>query len=303
MTIEEIIAFIKPIEFNVVHASPIIKAQEINSNSFDDSTIGWCADSNLTLLQTINKGTILLSEKLNNSLNESKMEICFNRIIVRNPRQVFAKILKQYFLKPLPYGIIHSTAFVHESSIINTSTCIIGAHVVIEEDVQLGDYVQIDANSVIKSGTVIEDHVKIGANCTIGGVGFGYELNEDGTFELIPHIGNVLLKKHVEIGNNVCIDRAVMGSTILEQFVKVDNLVHIAHGVHIDENSLIIAHAMIAGSAKIGKNAWISPSSSIKQKLTIGNNTIIGLGSVVIKDVEDNEIVAGVPARKIEKNK
>ena len=152
---------------------------------------------------------------------------------------------------------------------------------------------------VVKSETVINDHVIIGSNCTIGGIGFGYEMNENGQYEQVPHIGNVVIGEKVEIGNNVCIDRAVMGSTTLDRSVKVDNLVHIAHGVHIQENSLIIAHAMIAGSVVVGKNSWIAPSASLKQKIKIGDNAVIGIGSVVLKDVEEGETVAGVPAKKI----
>ena len=90
-----------------------------------------------------------------------------------------------------------------------------------------------------------------------------------------------------------------IGSTIIEREVKIDNLVHIAHGVHIESNSLIIAHAMIAGSVKIGKNTWVAPCSAIKQKVSIGDNVIIGLGSVVLKDVQNNEVVVGVPAKNI----
>lgn len=106
-------------------------------------------------------------------------------------------------------------------------------------------------NTVILKDTIIEDNVVIGANNTIGGVGFGYEKDREGNFELIPHIGNVHIKRNVEIGNNTCIDRAVLGSTILEENVKVDNLVHIAHGVFVGRNSVVIANAMVAGSVNI----------------------------------------------------
>ena len=67
----------------------------------------------------------------------------------------------------------------------------------------------------------------------------------------------------------------------------------------IGSNSLIIANAMIAGSVEIGKNCWIAPSSSILQKKKIGDGALIGLGSVVIKDVSSNDVVAGVPAKSI----
>ncbi|MBK6527865.1 MAG: hypothetical protein IPG07_21340 [Crocinitomicaceae bacterium] len=109
----------------------------------------------------------------------------------------------------------------------------------------------------------------------------------------------MIIKSNVEIGNNVCIDRAVLGSTLIGENVKIDNLVHIAHGVSIGKNSLIIANSMIAGSCQIGENVWVAPSSSILQKLVLADNSLIGMGSVVVKNVEANSVVAGVPARKI----
>jgi UDP-3-O-[3-hydroxymyristoyl] glucosamine N-acyltransferase len=81
--------------------------------------------------------------------------------------------------------------------------------------------------------------------------------------------------------------------------IKVDNLVHIAHGVKVGENSLVIAHAMIAGSVNIGKNVWVAPSSSIMQKINVGDDSLIGMGSNVLKDVEKGTVVAGNPAKKI----
>ena len=87
-----------------------------------------------------------------------------------------------------------------------------------------------------------------------------------------------------------------MGSTILEKNVKIDNLVHIAHGVHIGENSLVIANATICGSVNIGKNCWIAPSATIINKKTIGDNVTIGLAAVVMTNVPDNTVMIGHPA-------
>jgi UDP-3-O-[3-hydroxymyristoyl] glucosamine N-acyltransferase len=154
---------------------------------------------------------------------------------------------------------------------------------------------------VIKKNTVIEANSSVGCNCTIGGVGFGYEKNSDGDFELIPHIGNVVLKNNVEVGNNTTIDRAVLGSAILHENVKVDNLVHIAHGVQIGRNSMIIANFMIAGSVIIGENSWIAPSSSILYKVVIEENVTVGLGAVVLKNVPKGDVIVGNPGRKLNK--
>ena len=188
---------------------------------------------------------------------------------------------------------------ISNSVIFNPATVNIGPNVVIEDDVQIGDFCEIGANTVLKKGIILKSNISIGSNCTLGGVGFGYEKDKEGNYRVIHHIGNVFISDFVEIGNNVCIDRAVIGSTQIGRNVKIDNLVHIAHGVKIDENSLIIANAMIGGSVSIGKNVWISPSVSIRQKLTIQDDSLIGMGSVVVKDVQKNDIVLGVPAKSI----
>ena len=251
---------------------------------------------NIDLLKSI-KGNVLISKNGASLVNFDSSNL--NLLVVDNPRRAFSRVLNEFFAKRVAFGNIHSSATIHKSVQFDSAQVFIGANVVIEEVCVLGNKTSIGHNTIVKFGTVIMDNVSIGCNCTIGGVGFGYEANENGEYELIPHVGNVCLENNVEIGNNVCIDRAVMGSTHLMSHVKVDNLVHIAHGVQINKNSLIIAHAMIAGSVKIGKNVWVAPSSSIRQKLTIEDNATIGMGSVVVKDVKTAEVVAGVPAKPI----
>lgn len=172
---------------------------------------------------------------------------------------------------------------------------------VVDEGCEIGLGTKIWHFSHIMSGCKLGENCNIGANCTIGGVGFGYEKDETGDYELIPHIENVIIKDNVEIGNNTTIDRAVMGSTVLEENVKVDNLVHIAHGVKIGRNSMIIANAMIAGSVELGENVWIAPSSSIINGVSIGKNTIIGMGTVILKQVGEKDVMIGNPGRSIKK--
>lgn len=157
--------------------------------------------------------------------------------------------------------------------------------------------VHIPSSTKIYLGTIIEEGVEIGENCVIGSHGFGYHNGK-----LIPHKGRVIIKKNARICNNVCIDRDSIGETIIGEDVKIDNLVHIAHGVKIGKGSYIIAGAVICGSVKIGENCWIAPHATIHQHLKIGDNSTVGLGAVVIRDVPANTTVAGCPAKRIVKN-
>lgn len=251
----------------------------------------WCSDKNLNELQSLTHGTVVVgSEALKHVFNKD-----LTLIIVEKPRRAFQKILESHFVKPKIYGI-SSTSQIDKSVKIGINS-FIGHNVVIMANCSIGDDCTIQHNTVILEDTQIGHNVTIGANCTIGGVGFGYEKNEDGLFQLIPHISYVKIMNNVEIGNNTCIDRGVLDPTYIGQNVKVDNLVHIAHGAHIEENSMVIANSMIAGSVLVGKNSWIAPSSSIKNGLTIGQNSLIGMGAVVVKSVDENATVVGNPAK------
>lgn len=297
MTLKEIVDFVQgSIQFDA-STIEVTKALSIDDTNYDSNCIGWCSDKNAVLLKGVSSGNVLVSQVLFDQVTVPNL----NLIVVDTPRRAFAQILKEFFTKKLVFGSVSDSASIDHSVKYDASKVIIGHNVVIEEGVELGNNVIIGHNTVVKSDCILKDNVSIGSNCTIGGVGFGYEMTDSGEYEVIPHIGNVVLSNNVEIGNNVCIDRAVMGSTFLDVNVKVDNLVHIAHGVQIGENSLVIAHAMIAGSVNIGQNVWVAPSSAVRQKLTINDNALVGLGSVVVKDVETGTVVAGVPAKPISK--
>ena len=222
-----------------------------------------------------------------------------------NPKEDIVEYCKHFlgFEKTLSESVIASSAKIDNSVSINGIVSV-GANVVIEENVIIGNNCKIGANTVIYKGTQIGDNVEIGSNNTIGGVGFGYAQNlTTKEYTQFPHYGAVIIKNNVSIGNNTCIDRGSLSDTVLEEGVKIDNLVHIAHNVKIGKNTLVIAHAMIAGSVTIGENCWIAPSSSIRNGIEIGNNVTVGLASNVTKSVGDNEIVTGNPAVPIEEFK
>lgn len=254
--------------------------------------IMWCNEKNLEKLYAISSGVVLCPP-----FDESRANAGVVYIVTSQPRLAFQQTLKNHFYKDKRQGI-EPSASVNPSVKIGLNVYI-GHNVVVEHGCKIGDDTKIDHNTVIKHSTHIGNNVTIGSNCTVGGIGYGYEKNEEGMFELMPHMGNVVLEDDVEIGNNTCIDRAVLGSTILKKNVKVDNLVHIAHGVVVGENSMVIANAMVAGSVKIGKNTWVAPSASILNQKSIGDDVTIGLGAVVLKDVPDGKTQVGNPSEDI----
>ncbi len=143
---------------------------------------------------------------------------------------------------------------------------------------------------------------EIGINCTIhsgsiiGSDGFGFAPTEDGSYNKVPQIGNVILEDNVEIGACTTIDRATLGSTIIRKGVKLDNQIQIAHNVEIGENTVIAAQTGIAGSTKIGKNCMIGGQVGFAGHLVIGDNVRIQAQSGIGKNVKDGETLQGSPS-------
>ncbi len=291
--LNDIIDFIKPLQFigdTKQHIEEFATLEQVSN----PSQLIWVSDKHLNRLSALASATIICSDNADKKIFSPNS----NYIVVNNPRQAFQKILAHFFVEKLMPATISERAVIHPSVLIGKNVSI-GHHTVIEAGCTIGDDVIIGNNNVLLAKTTIGNNVKIGNNNTIGGVGFGYEKNDEGNFDLIPHIGSVQICDSVEIGNNTCIDRAVIGKTRLEENCKIDNLVHIAHGVTIGKNTLIIANTMIAGSTKIGENCWIAPSSSINNKLTIAANTLVGTGAVVLKDSTSGQILVGNPAKPL----
>jgi UDP-3-O-[3-hydroxymyristoyl] glucosamine N-acyltransferase len=275
------------------HISNVAVFDELNS---DNSIVMWVNSKNLHRANELKVGTLICE-----SINEIEIKPGCNYIITDRPRLLFNQVISILFPKKILTGI-SAYARCDASSVISP-TAFIGDHVVIEANCRIGNNSHIGHNTVIKEGTVIGNDVLIGSNNVIGGIGFGYEKDIDGQYIQINHIGNVLIEDGVEIGNNTCIDRAVLGSTWLKNNCKIDNLVHIAHGAVIGENSLIIAHAMIAGSSIIGKNVWVAPGAQILNKISIADNSTVGMGAVVLKTVStEADVVVGNPAKSIKKS-
>ena len=123
------------------------------------------------------------------------------------------------------------------------------------------------------------DVVLVHAGVVIGADGFGFQPNQLNNYSKVPHIGNVVIEDHVEIGANTAIDRATLGSTIIRKGVKLDNLIQIAHNAEIGENTVIAGQSGVAGSTKVGKNCMIGGQVGIVGHITIADGVKIGAQS------------------------
>ena len=259
------------------------------------------------------EATIVL---VNNNFKAEK-PVTATLIKVENAYEAFASLLELYNQSlPQPKGI-DKLAFIDESAKIEENTYIgtfayigknakIGKNVKIYPQVFIGDNVKIGDNTTLFSGVKIYHECVIGSHCilhsgvVIGADGFGFAMQAVETYKKVPQIGNVVVENNVEIGANTTIDRATIGSTIIRQGVKLDNLIQIAHNVEIGENTVICAQTGISGSTKIGKKCMIAGQVGIIGHITIADEVKIaaqsGIGAAI---KEKGTIVQGSPAFNI----
>ena len=220
-------------------------------------------------------------------------------IFVEHPRLALLNLIKTFWV-----GVEEPADYLGAHSYIDP-TAKLGPNVVIGRFCTIGANVEIGEGTIIGNNTTIM-HAKIGNRCqigsavTIGGEGFGFE-DDEGAVHTFPHIGGIIIGNDVRIGSSTCIDRASLGNTMIQDNVKIDNLVHIAHNVNIGRNSKVVAMSIIGGSTNIGENVWVAPGSSIRDWINIGDDVLIGMGAVVTKDVSNNEAIVGNPAKQIRK--
>jgi UDP-3-O-[3-hydroxymyristoyl] glucosamine N-acyltransferase len=221
------------------------------------------------------------------------MEDVETLLISDNPRLDFCKALT--FLIDMDYlDLSHKDSHIHSSAHIAKS-------VVVEPGVLIGADCLIEHNVVIHAGSIIGDRCVIRANTVVGAEGFGFEQDIDGSWLRFEHFGNVIIENDVEIGalNSIC--RGALGDTVIKSGVKTDNLVHIAHNCIIGKNSILTACTELSGGVVVGENVFMGPNCSVMEKIKIDDNSQVGIGSVVRKNVEANSIVAGSPAKLLRK--
>ncbi|MGV3560528.1 UDP-3-O-(3-hydroxymyristoyl)glucosamine N-acyltransferase [Larkinella arboricola] len=236
-------------------------------------------------------------------------------IFVDNSYSAFSTLLEQVNrLRNIEKTGIEQPSFIADSAQVGDGiyrgafsyigeNCRIGNNVKIYPQVYIGKNVTVGDNTVIHSGAKILDNTVIGQNCVvkpnavIGSEGFGFAPQPDGTYRPIPQLGNVILEDNVSIGANTTIDCATMGSTIIRQGAKIDNLIQVAHNVEIGRNTVVAAQAGIAGSSKIGENCQIGGQVGVSGHLMIANQTKIAAQAGIMKSIKQEGLsMFGAPA-------
>jgi UDP-3-O-[3-hydroxymyristoyl] glucosamine N-acyltransferase len=236
-------------------------------------------------------------------------------IRVSDPYLAFTRLLEEYHQR-LAFG----RTGVEEPSFLGADTeigadhyrgafsyigrgCRIGRSVKVYPQAYIGNNVQIGDHCIVHSGakvlddSVIGNHCIIQPNAVIGSEGFGFAPQPDGSYKAIPQLGNVILEDWVNVGANTTIDCATLGSTIIRQGVKLDNLVQIAHNVEIGRNTVIASQSGVAGSTKVGANCVIAGQVGLTGHITIADNTKFGAQSGISKSVsEPGQTLSGSPA-------
>ena len=214
-------------------------------------------------------------------------------------QQLSGKQEPSYVAKTATLG---KNVFVGAFSYINEKAQI-GNNVKIFPHVYVGENVRIADNSILHPGVkiyhdcVVGKNVIIHAGSIIGGDGFGFAPQADGSYKKVPQIGNVVIEDNVEIGANATIDRATMGSTVIKAGAKLDNLIQVAHNVEVGNNTVIAAQAGISGSTKVGNNVMIGGQAGVVGHIQIADGTKINAQSGVSKSVKNpNTAVTGSPA-------
>jgi UDP-3-O-[3-hydroxymyristoyl] glucosamine N-acyltransferase len=231
-------------------------------------------------------------------------------IRVDQPYRAFVTLLTCFYSRPRPHAGIRAPVAIGEHVHLGQEVTLL-PFVTLSDDVTIGDHVvlypgvfvgpgsSIGDDSVLYANVSIYDRVTIGrqviihAGAVIGADGFGYVLGPDGHHLKIPQVGGVRIEDDVEIGANVCIDRATLGETLIHRGTKIDNLVHIAHNVEVGEDNLLLAQVGISGSCHLGTHVTLAGQVGVIDHVHIGDHATVIAQAGIAQDVEPQAIMAG----------
>lgn len=219
-------------------------------------------------------------------------------IETQDPRMAYCLFFRENKIRYLPKvekckniegALIADSAKVGEETIVMAFAYIGG-------EVTIGKGCYVGCGSRLVGKIQIGNNVVIRENTVIGADGLSTDRDSEGKAATMPQFGGVLIEDDVQIGANCVIARGAIDDTIIKHGSKIDNSTFISHNVVVGEDTFIVGETIMFGGSSTGKRVFISGNSTIRNKVSIGNDAIIGMGSVVVKNVESSTIVFGNPA-------
>jgi UDP-3-O-[3-hydroxymyristoyl] glucosamine N-acyltransferase len=174
--------------------------------------------------------------------------------------------------------------------------CVLKSFVVIYRGARIGDRFLAHSHAIVRENVRIGNDVILQNGVVVGGDGFGFAPQADGSYYKIIQTGTVVIEDGVEIQANSCIDRAAVGETHLHRGVKVDNLVQVGHSCEIGENTLLCGQVGLSGSVKVGRNVILTGQVGVAGHLTIGDHVIATAQTGIPNDVPPNTTISGTPS-------
>jgi len=219
-------------------------------------------------------------------------------VVVGNARLAFAKVVARFFSK-LPAGTgIAGTAIIGRNVMLGEGVSI-GEYSVIEDNVRIGANTRIHHHVVIAEGTVIGANCVIMSHCVIGEEGFGFIHDENNVPLRFPHVGHTEIGDDVEIGSFNAIPRATLDKTVVGKGTKTGDFVQIPHNARVGQYCLLAAYAKVGSGAVVEDHVFLGVRSSTRENVRVGKWALIGQGAVVLQDVPERAVMAGVPAKYI----
>lgn len=161
----------------------------------------------------------------------------------------------------------------------------------------IGDGTYIGCGAKLTGEIYIGKKVIIRENAVIGADGLSINREADGTPVTMPQFGRVEIEDYVQIGANAVVQRGAIDETRICKYAKIDNSAFVSHNVLVGENTFLVTESVMLGSSSVGKNSMISSNAAIRDGVHVGSNVMVGMGAVVVKDVPDNAVVKGNPAK------